>query len=281
MLSDGLSTNQYYNYGIDPSNFGKCNDTNHHDLTLNGSDLTSTTAPSIESSNFFYFYVACGIWASTPAIYIVPIVRWLCVSYSEFAMWNMTEAKFERFGLTINSFRGMSACGKIIFSVVTFPIIIFTAILQSYVLTPLTIIVIAFSNLFPKYKETNFVKRLSEDGNLVKYFEAYFESMFQCGLAMYFFYKNKDLFNCPNSYVSWFDEGTVLIISMIFSIVSITLAFFNTMNENLTGRYGKDWWKALLCKRPELLRECDFWNFLLGTLFFPILLICVLIIVTL
>ena len=282
MASDVLTTNQYYNYGIDPSNFGKCNNTNHHDLPLNGSNFTSTTAPSVESSNFFYFWLACGIWALTPAGYVVLIVMWLYdfLPY-ELALYNMIEEQFEKFGLTRNNFREMTACGKLIFLVVTFPIIILMAILQSYILTPLTIIVIVFGNLCPKYKETTFVKRLSKDGNDVKCWEAFWESFFQCLLAMVFYYNNKDSFNCPNSYVLWFDEGTVLIISMVFSIVSITLAFINHNNEHLTGRYGKDWWKAFLCKRPELFRKFWFWYHLLLILGTFIILIGVLIFVRL
>ena len=159
----------------------------------------------------------------------------------------------------------MSPCGKVIFLVATFLIIILLAILQSYVFTPLTIIVIALGNLLPKYQENAFVKRLRKCCNRVKFWEALFESSLQCLLAMYFYYNNKESLNCPNAYISWFNEGTVLIISMIFSTVSISRAFINNGNEKLTVRYGKDWWKALLFKRPELFRE---WNFLLNVLIF-------------
>ena len=159
----------------------------------------------------------------------------------------------------------MSLCGKLIFSVITFPIIILMAILQSYVFTPLIIIVNAFGNLFPKCQEMTFVKRLSKSCNRVKFWEALSESSFQCLLAMYFYYNNKDSFNCQNTYISWFNDGTFLIISIIFSIISITLALINNGNEKLTVRYGKDWWKALLLKRPELIRE---WKFLSKVLIF-------------
>ena len=124
---------------------------------------------------------------------------------------------------------------------------------------------IAFGNLFPRYQEMTFVKRLSKSCNRVKFWEALFESSLQCLLAMYFYYNNKDSLNCSNAYISWFDEGTVLIISIIFSIVSISLAFINNGNEKLTRRFGKDWWKALIFKRPELFQE---WNFLLNVLIF-------------
>ena len=139
---------------------------------------------------------------------------------------------------------------------------------------------IALGNLLPKYQENTFVKRLRKCCNRVKFWEALFESSFQCLLAMSFYYNNKDSFNCPNDYISWFNEGTVLIISIIFSIISITLAFINNGDEKLTVRYGKDWWKALIFKRPELFRE---WEFLSKVLIFIstlTILLCALIFIT-
>lgn len=255
MVMDVLTTKQYYSYGLDPKNFGKCNISNGDYQHLNGNGSTSTVATS--SQSFGYFYCACGVWAFTPACYVFVIILWF---YSGYDWIDGNDDRLlmieENFGLIRKEFRGMTSCCKMLVMISAFPIIYMIAILQSYVFTPLILILVGFGNLHPKVKENNFIKTISKSVNFVKGIEGISESLSQCILAMVFYYLNKDTFNCPNSYIPWIKDETILIVSMIFSIGSITVS---SIGFFVIEQYGKDWWKALLCQKPEVHRDCQFW----------------------
>ena len=94
MVTDVKTTIFYYNYGVNPNSF-KSIETNDTYMQLNSSSTSSTVEPSSVSTNFLFFYIACGIWALNPAMHAKVIIIWLNHPLENDDWLTIIEEKFE------------------------------------------------------------------------------------------------------------------------------------------------------------------------------------------
>ena len=251
MISDITTTFKYYDYGINPNHF-KSNHTNNTYIDIHSSSTTSTVEHSPYSNSFSYFYAACGIWASIPLQYINNVFLWqIGLLVPGYDLLEMMEEKFETIGLSATRFKKQSFIRKVILLFLSFPIIYLMASFWAYAISPMAMILIAFGNLFPKFGDKYFIKRIRNCSTFIKSCEAFYESVWQWLLAMYFYYYNKVDFDSPDPLMPWVTEGFSFRITIHLSLFSIITALSNFYHGSLTLSFGKDWWK--LWKRPNIL----------------------------
>ena len=283
MVSDALTTIKYYEYGLDPNNF-KCDSTVNSGYPHLNHDNTilAHAPPSSSSTDFVYFHRSLVIWALTPA--------WITFQYSLGCMfdinifnedrdgvWNLIERKLTCLRITRNKILRMNPFVKVILILLAQPIILLISVLYVYIFSPVVIIVCATGNLHPRMDDVSLITFCKSLAKVAKFHEAAFEAIPQCALAMNFYIANKGHFECPEPFFPWINKGTVVIISMVFSIISITLSIFNFGNETLTFSYGKDWWK--LWKRKDVLTQIFFWLLLSCFIIIILILIYILIVI--
>ena len=259
MISDMMTTIKYYDYGVNPNQF-KSNHTDSTYMHLYASSVTSTVEHSSYSNSFSYFYASCAYYAFVPVVYMSNISLWLLGFWIPgHDVFEMMEEKFGKIGLSATRIQKKSLCKKIIFLLLKFPIITLIAILWTYAISPMAMILIAFGNLFPKFGNKPLIKRLRNCGSFIKYIEAIFESACQFALAMDFYYYNKEDFDSQLPLIPWVTEGILFRITIHLSLFSIIMAANSFFHGWLTLWYGKDWWK--LWKRTKVL--CSILLFLL------------------
>ena len=155
-----------------------------------------------------------------------------------------------------NKTQSISPFAKAVILLLAVPIISLISVLYAYIFGPLVIIASAIGHLYPRLDDVSLITFCKSMAKVTKFLEACLEAIGQCLIAMNFYSANKEYFQCPEPYFPWLDKGTVVIISMIFSIISITLAIINRVNESFTRSYGTDWWK--LWNREDLLKKIWF-----------------------
>ena len=255
MVTDVKTTIFYYNYGVNPNSF-KSIETNGTYMQLNSSSTSSTVEPSSVATDFLFFYIACVIWALNPAMHAKAIVIWLSRPLENDDWLTIIEEKSELCSSIVQKIRKKFIWQRILIIIASSPILYLMGIIWAHVISPLTIILIAFGNLCPECFDKIFIKKLSTGVIWIKVSEATYESLGQWILAMVFYSYNKEYYNHPGSLMPLVTEGMMVVISMHFSWLSIVLTHTGFINEMFTLLYGKDWWK--LWKRTKVLRRVWF-----------------------
>ena len=255
MVSDTLTTIQYYDYGINPDSF-KCNKSKPADY-LEKDNRTFTEGPPVESTDFSYFNKACFVWALNPSQQMIMNILWLFndQTIGDGVIYDRIEDKLKCSGLTRKAFRERNCYYKMTFVFCTLPINLVISIIRVYLIDPMILILVALGNLHARIGDSFLIRKYNTFSTVIKYREATAESIGQCIIAMTFYSANKDYFSCPDTFFSWFNKGTIVICSMFFSIGSIILTACNRINETNARNYGKDWWKVMLCKRRNMLKK--------------------------
>ena len=247
MISDIMTTIQYYNYGVDAGSL-KCYSTEYTNYQHLNKDATSSShVPQSSSNNFVYFHCSLMIWAA------IPIEKFISMLLGVNPLWNLLEEKLTCFCVTKHREPNMNLFSKTFLIILALPIIILICILDAFIFNPFLIIVSAIGNLDPRMDNISLIAKCKSEVKTTKLLEACLESFFQCALTMKFYSDHKKYFECPETLYPWVNKGTVFIISMIFSILSIILAIYNRVNEMFTLLYGKDWWKVW--DRKDVLKE--------------------------
>ena len=253
MVLDVLTTIQYYDYGVDPNSL-QCNLT-RNDLSMEQNTLTSTTEPSSTSPDFSYFTWACVIWALTPIVNIFNLIQGMFnvdVPTGSLDMWLWIIGKIKK--INRQQVVEKDCVWKAILILLSLPIIILFSVLHAYVINPIVILANGVAILCPRIDDIPWIKWCKRQIKVTKLQEAIFEAIGQCIIAMNFYSADKEYFDCPEPFFPWIDKGTVVLISMVFSVGSIILSCINFGNEMFTLSYGKDWWKSLLGKRSNVSR---------------------------